>query len=123
MGNINGFIERLLGEFITNNEIYKAIMFNTISNLIKGEKMSESFKDNWAIPDLAYHMIATGESTGELALMLEKVADYYQLQQKSLTDQLKTFIEPIMIVILAVIVGGIVLSIIIPLFEVYKSIK
>ena len=108
---------------ITNNEIYKMIMFDTISNLLRGEKMSESFKNNWAIPDLAYHMIATGESTGELALMLDKVADYYQLQQKSLTDQLKTFIEPIMIVILAAIVGGIVLSIIIPLFEVYKSIK
>lgn len=108
---------------ITNNEIYKLIMFDTISNLLRGERMSESFKNNWAIPDLAYHMIATGESTGELAVMLDKVADYYQLQQKSLTDQLKTFIEPIMIVILAVIVGGIVLSIIIPLFEVYKSIK
>ena len=98
-------------------------MFDTISNLLRGERMSESFKNNWAIPDLAYHMIATGESTGELAVMLDKVADYYQLQQKSLTDQLKTFIEPIMIVILAIIVGGIVLSIIIPLFEVYKSIK
>lgn len=108
---------------ITNNEIYKMIMFDTISNLLRGEKMSESFKNNWAIPDLAYHMIATGESTGELSTMLEKVSDYYQLQQKSLTDQLKTFIEPIMIIFLAVIVGGIVLSIIIPLFEVYKSIS
>lgn len=108
---------------ITNNEIYKLIMFDTISNLLRGEKMSESFKNNWAIPDLAYHMIATGESTGELSAMLEKVSDYYQLQQKSLTDQLKTFIEPIMIVFLAIIVGGIVLSIIIPLFEVYKSIS
>ena len=108
---------------ITNNEIYKLIMFDTISNLLRGDKMSESFKNNWAIPDLAYHMIATGESTGELSTMLDKVADYYQLQQKSLTDQLKTFIEPIMIIFLAVIVGGIVLSIIIPLFEVYKSIS
>ena len=108
---------------ITNNEIYKLIMFDTISNLLRGDKMSESFKNNWAIPDLAYHMIATGESTGELAVMLDKVADYYQMQQKTLTDQLKTFIEPIMIVMLAAVVGAIVLSIIVPLFEVYKSIK
>jgi type IV pilus assembly protein PilC len=112
----------ILGK-ITNNEMYKLIMYDTISNLLRGEKMSESFKSNWAVPDLAYHMIATGESTGELALMLEKVADYYQVQQKSMTNQLKTFIEPIMIVFLAAIVGGIVLSIIIPLFELYKNIR
>ena len=108
---------------ITNNEMYKLIMFDTISNLLRGEKMSESFKNNWAVPDLAYHMIATGESTGELSTMLEKVADYYQTQQKSMTDQLKTFIEPIMIILLAFVVGGIVLSIIIPLFDLYKNIK
>ncbi len=108
---------------ITNNEMYKLIMFDTISNLLRGEKMSESFKNNWAIPDLAYHMISTGESTGELSTMLDKVADYYQTQQKAMTDQLKTFIEPIMIVLLAVVVGGIILSIIIPLFELYKNIK
>lgn len=108
---------------ITNNEMYKLIMFDTISNLLRGEKMSESFKNNWAVPDLAYHMIATGESTGELSTMLDKVADYYQTQQKSMTDQLKTFIEPIMIILLAIVVGGIVLSIIIPLFDLYKNIK
>lgn len=108
---------------ITNNEIYKLIMFDTISNLLRGEKMSESFKNNWAVPDLAYHMIATGESTGDLADMLDKVAEYYQVQQKSMTNQIKTFIEPIMIIGLAVIVGGIVLSIILPLFELYQSIR
>jgi type IV pilus assembly protein PilC len=68
-------------------------------------------------------MIATGESTGDLADMLDKVADYYQIQQKSMTNQIKTFIEPIMIIGLAVIVGGIVLSIILPLFELYQSIR
>lgn len=108
---------------ITNNEIYKLIMFDTISNLLRGEKMSESFKNNWAVPELAYHMIATGESTGDLADMLDKVADYYQVQQKSMTNQIKTFIEPIMIIMLAVVVGGIVLSIILPLFELYQSIR
>lgn len=108
---------------ITNNEIYKMIMFDTISNLLRGDKMSQSFKDNWAVPELAYYMISTGESTGELSDMLEKVADYYQSQQEAMVAQLKTLIEPIMIAFLAIIVGGIVLAIIIPMFEMYQNIR
>lgn len=108
---------------ITNNEIYKMIMFDTISNLLRGDKMSESFKNNWAVPELAYYMISTGESTGELSEMLDKVADYYQTQQKMTSDQLKTFIEPIMIAFLAVIVGGIIMAIIIPIFQVYNAMR
>lgn len=108
---------------ITNNEIYKMIMFDTISNLLRGDKMSKSFKNNWAIPELAYYMISTGESTGELSEMLEKVANYYQAQQKNITNQLKTFVEPIMIAFLAIVVGGIILAIIIPIFELYQNIS
>lgn len=108
---------------ITNNEIYKMIMFDTISNLLRGDKMSESFKNNWAVPELAYYMISTGESTGELSEMLDRVADYYQTQQKMTSDQLKTFIEPIMIAFLAVIVGGIIMAIIIPIFQVYNAMR
>ena len=61
---------------ITSNEIYKELEYKTVENLIKGNKMSETFKDHWAIPDIAYFMILTGESTGELAEMLERVADF-----------------------------------------------
>lgn len=108
---------------ITNNEIYKEIMFNTTSNLLKGDRMSESFKNNWAIPELAYYMITTGESTGELSNMLEKVADYYQKEQKSIAGTLKSFIEPVMIALLAVIVGVIILAILIPMFGLYTAIQ
>lgn len=107
---------------ITKNETYKSIMFRTINNLLKGEKMSESFKDHWAIPEIAYYMILTGESTGELAEMLDKVGDFYQKQQRNLINQIKTFIEPIMIAILAVMVGLIIVSIIVPMFGVYTEI-
>ncbi len=106
---------------ITNNEIYKMIMFDTISNLLRGDKMSVSFKNNWAVPDIAYYMITTGESTGELPAMLDKVSDFYQKQQKSMVNALKSFIEPILIVFLALIVGGIILAVIVPLFSLYSS--
>ena len=108
---------------ITNNGIYKMIMYDTISNLLKGEKMSLSFKDNWAIPELAYYMIATGESTGELATMLDKVSEYYLGQQKLIAKTLQTFIEPITIVLLAVVVGGIIVAVIVPVFSLYSSMQ
>ena len=108
---------------ITNNEIYKEIMFNTINNIAVGEKISTSFKDNWAIPEVAYYMIVTGESTGELAEMMAKVSNYYQEEHKNLINSLKSLIEPIMIIFLAVVVGGVVLSVILPMFSLYGQIS
>ena len=108
---------------ITNNEMYKSIMNHTINNLIKGEKMSESFKDNWAIPDVAYYMILTGESTGELANMLEKIGDYYQKLEKNSVNMIKTFIEPVLIVFLAVVVGFILIAVVVPMFGIYSTIS
>lgn len=108
---------------ITNNEIYKSIMFNTINNLLAGEKMSTSFKDHWAIPDIAYYMITTGESTGELATMLEKTGEYYQSQERNIVAQIKTLIEPIMIVLLGLIVGFILIAVLLPMFGMYNTIR
>ena len=65
---------------ITSNEIYREIMANTINYIGRGEKISASFRDHWAVPDVAYYMMVTGESTGELAEMMGKVSDYYAEQ-------------------------------------------
>jgi len=102
---------------ITNNEIYKEIMYNTINNIVKGEKISEAFKDQWAVPEVAYYMIVTGESTGQLAEMMTKVSNYYQEMHRGLVNSLKAFIEPILITFLAVVVGGIILAVIVPMFN------
>ena len=107
---------------ITSNEFYKMIMYDTISNLLRGDKISLSFKDNWAVPTLAYYMISTGEATGELSEMLEKVSVYYEQEQRNLGNSLKTLIEPILMIILAVIVGGIMISIIVPMYDITKNI-
>lgn len=112
----------LLSE-VTSNEIYKEIMLKTVNNIAKGEKISDSFQNQWAVPEVAYYMIVTGESTGELADMMDKVASYYQTEHKALVDNLKAFIEPVMIIFLAVVVGGIVLAIVLPMFGLYKNIS
>ena len=119
----NVFITESMGILskITNNEIYKAIMFKTIDNIVMGEKISDAFKDHWAVPDVAYYMIVTGESTGQLADMMQKVSDYYQVMHKNTVNALKSLIEPIMIVFLAVMVGGILLAVIVPMFNAYNQ--
>ncbi len=107
---------------ITNNEVYKAILYKTINNIVKGEKISEAFKDHWAVPDVAYYMIVTGESTGELANMMQKVSEYYQMMHKNIVNTLKAFIEPIMISVLAIVVGLIIVAVIVPMFGMYEQI-
>lgn len=106
---------------ITNNEIYKKLIRDTAKNLTKGEPISKAFKDQWAFPLIAYQMLITGEKTGRLGPMLEKVSEYYQEQHRNLINQMKSLIEPALIVFLAVVVGGILLSVIIPMYGMYDA--
>ena len=92
-------------------------MYDTISNLLRGDKISTSFKNNWAVPSLAYFMISTGEQTGQLSEMLEKVSEYYQREQRSLTNTLKTIIEPMLMIFLAGIIGVIMVSLLMPMYS------
>ena len=108
---------------ITNNEVYKELINRTIINLNKGANISDSFKGSWAFPVAAYEMIVTGESTGQLGLMMEKVANYYQTLHKNLVKQLQSLLEPMMIVFLAVIVGIILLAVMMPMFDIYSKIQ
>ena len=107
---------------ITNNEVYKMLIFDTITNLAKGEAISNSFKNHWAFPTIAYEMILTGEKTGQLGSMMDKVANYYQDQHNNAVNQIKAFIEPVLIVILAAIVGVVLLSVVLPMFDMYQNI-
>ncbi|MDD3453621.1 MAG: type II secretion system F family protein [Bacilli bacterium] len=108
---------------ITNNEIYKMLILDTITNLAKGDKISTAFEGHWAFPVPAYEMLVTGEKTGELAEMMAKVADYYQNLHAESVTRIKTFVEPILTVFLTVIVGIIILAVIIPMFSMYQSIQ
>ena len=108
---------------ITSNEIYKTIISRSLENLARGDSISSSFKGEWAFPVVAYEMIVTGESTGQLGQMMEKVADHFQMLHKNLIDTMKSLVEPYMICFLAVIVGIILVSIIQPMFSIYSQIK
>ena len=107
---------------VSENEIYRGIIIDTVKNLNSGGKISDAFKDNWAIPIVAYEMIVTGENTGELGAMLEKVADYYDSLHKNSVASIKSLIEPFLIIFLAGSVGLIILAVILPMFEMYSVI-
>jgi len=108
---------------LTNNEIYHDMINETIENIKKGEEISVAFKDHWAFPLPAYEMIVTGEKTGKLADMMEQVSEYYSSLHRSAILRLKSLIEPIIIVLLAFMVGSIILSVIVPMFSMYESVQ
>ena len=104
---------------ITSNEIYKMLIRDAVTNLSAGNGVSIAFKGHWAFPDIAYEMLLTGELTGKIGQMMQNVSDYYEVEQKTLTAQLKSLIEPIMIVMLAAVVGLVLLAVILPMFSMY----
>ena len=111
----------MLGK-VTNNEIYKGIIKEAVTNLSTGSGLSKAFENQWAFPRIAYEMLLTGEKTGRLGPMMENVAVYYEEEQKNLVQRLKSLIEPVMIILLAVIVGVILMAIFIPMFSMYSDI-
>ena len=108
---------------VTQNEIYRSLIFNTVTNLARGERLSAEFEGHWAFPIPAYEMIVTGERTGQLPEMMAKVSAYYQELHQNAVTRIKTFIEPALIIFLTAMVGIIVLSIVLPMFNMYQSIQ
>lgn len=109
-------------EKIVENEVIARVIAKSRESLERGGSLTEPMNDHWAFPPLIPHMIAIGEQTGSLDTMLEKVADFYDKEVDAATDRLKALIEPIMIILLAGIVGTIVLSILMPMFGMFENI-
>lgn len=107
---------------ITENEIYKELIDSAITNLGKGNGVSVAFKGKWAFPETAYEMLYTGEKTGKLGEMMTHVAEFYQEEQTNIIARLKSLIEPVMIIMLAVLVGIILLAVVVPMFNIYSKI-
>ena len=107
---------------VTSNEVFTEIIGDSLAYLSRGAKISDSFKGKWAFPLVAYEMLVTGENTGRLAVMMDYVANYYDDLHTNFIKRINTLIEPIMIVFLAVVVGVVVLSVIVPMFSFYGQI-
>ncbi|WP_416729617.1 type II secretion system F family protein [Fictibacillus sp. JL2B1089] len=109
-------------EKVVENEVVAKVIRESRSSLETGQRLTEPMKNHWIFPPLVTQMISIGEETGSLDEMLAKVADFYEKEVETGTDRLKALIEPLMIVFLASVVGTIVVSVMVPMFEVYKTI-
>jgi type IV pilus assembly protein PilC len=110
-------------ENVVENEVITRVLRESREFVQKGESMTEPMTKHWAFPPMITQMIVIGEKTGALDEMLGKVADFYEKEVESSTDRLKSLIEPIMILVLAGLVGTIVLSIMIPMFDIFNHIQ
>ncbi|MBM4762446.1 type II secretion system F family protein [Bacillus sp. B15-48] len=110
-------------ETIVENEVIAKVIRESREELTRGQSLTGPMKEHWAFPPLTTHMIAIGEETGSLDTMLSKVADFYEQDVDTSTDRLKSLIEPLMIVVLAAMVGIIVLAIMVPMFDMFNYIQ
>src|SRR5699024_5944167 len=108
---------------VVENPVISKVVTNARKNLEEGGTLSEPLAEHWVFPPLVHQMTAIGEQTGTLDYMLEKIADFYEEDVDRTVDTLKSLIEPLMIVMLAFVVGIIVLSVMIPMFQVFTEIQ
>jgi type IV pilus assembly protein PilC len=99
------------------NAIVEDAVMVTRKSIERGETISVPLKDTNVFPPMVTQMIGVGEATGALDTMLAKIADFYEEEVDTAVAGLLTLLEPIMIAILGVIVGGIVISMYLPIFD------
>jgi type IV pilus assembly protein PilC len=104
------------------NEVVARAMSDVVDSVKRGGTIAEPLKESPVFPMMVSHMVAVGESTGELDSMLAKIADFYEERVASAVKALTSIIEPVMIVFIGGMVGFIVIAMYLPLFKVYNSI-
>jgi len=110
-------------ENITKNVIIQEAIKKIKEEVTKGGGLSVPITNAGIFPIMVPQMISIGEESGTLDKMLERTADYYEEEVDAAISMLMTLIEPLLMVVMAIIVGFIVGSILLPMFSIYKQIK
>jgi type IV pilus assembly protein PilC len=105
------------------NRVIENAMAEVIESVKRGGTIAEPLKKSDVFPGMVSHMVGVGEETGAMDAMLSKIADFYEDQVAAAVKSLTSILEPIMLVVVGGIVGFIVISMYLPLFKVYDSIK
>jgi type IV pilus assembly protein PilC len=100
----------------SGNAVVERALQKVRKALEEGKSLTEPLKESNVFPGMVTQMIAVGEQTGAMDAMLQKIADFYEEEVDSAVKDLLTAMEPIMIVFLGVVVGGVVISMYLPLF-------
>ncbi len=98
------------------NAVVEKSLLKVRKSLEEGKSLTEPLKESAVFPGMVTQMISVGEQTGAMDAMLQKIADFYEEEVDAAVKDLLTALEPIMIVFLGVVVGGVVISMYLPLF-------
>jgi len=101
----------------SGNAVIEKALFKVRRSLEEGKSLTEPLKESEVLPGMVTQMIAVGEQTGAMDAMLQKIADFYEEEVDAAVKDLLTALEPIMIVFLGLVVGGVVISMYLPLFS------
>lgn len=106
-----------------NNEVIKLALVRASRDVAEGSATSQSLKSSGVFPPLVLQMVASGEKTGELPVMLEHVCSLYDRETQGAIKSLTSVIEPVMIVVLGVIVGFIAVSVVVPIYSLVGGVR
>ena len=101
----------------SGNAIVEDAVMTTRKSIERGETISAPLKETTVFPAMVTQMIGVGEATGALDTMLAKIADFYEEEVDTAVAGLLTLLEPVMIAVLGVVVGGIVIAMYLPIFD------
>ena len=107
---------------IMDNVIAKQALIDAKDEVIKGIPLSVPIRNSGIFPPMVCQMIKIGEESGNLESMLEKLADYYDEEVKIATESLTAVLEPMIIVVLALVVGVLIMAIMQPMMSMYSGI-
>jgi type IV pilus assembly protein PilC len=106
----------------SGNRRVELVIRSLMDSVKKGETISGQLAKSNVFPPMVVRMIAVGEETGELEEMLIKIADFYDTQVDAAVEGLTSLIEPLIIVFLGVVIGGIVIAMFLPILTLTQHI-
>ncbi|TLM66051.1 MAG: type II secretion system F family protein [Deltaproteobacteria bacterium] len=108
---------------VLNNRLLEERMVAAIRKIQEGTRISDALEQTGTFPVLALRMISVGESSGSLGEMLTDVADYYEGEVERRLERLSTLVEPLMMLIMGLLVGGIVVAMYMPIFQLAGTVR
>jgi type IV pilus assembly protein PilC len=107
----------------TGNEVINIAMRDVQSAVRDGQPMSSALRNHRIFPEMVTQMIEVGEESGQISQMLDKVADFYDREVDTAAESLTASIEPIMVLVMGAVVGGMVICLYLPMFTIYQNIQ
>ena len=101
----------------TGNIVYEGAILNIRDQVATGQRLQQAMILSGVFPTIATRMIGVGEESGALDDMAERVADFYEEHLDDAVDGLSSLLEPLIMAVLGIIVGGLVVAMYLPVFQ------